>query len=226
MPRLCPHIYKLHLHSVNHQLQHTQAPIAQNEIARYEKTREKLQDRVKDKAGHKLTRASVDVRGHKANMRVDGLPEAKLPQTRIAPRLDQAIQMLVHTGCSIREAAESTGYNTNSLTTALKRPHVIARKRDIIAAFMQNGQDLCRKTLLDIVKSSKSDGARIEAIKTFLTLTGDLGGDKATTNNLNGDVIINYLPAPSRDDLPVITIQPVRPNALNVLDIDSHSDND
>ena len=83
---------------------------------------------------------------------------------------------------------------------------------------MQSGRDLCKKTLLDLVKTSKSDGARIEAIKTFLTLTGDLGGDKATTNNLNGDVIINYLPAPSRDELPVITIQPARPNALNVLD--------
>ena len=89
---------------------------------------------------------------------------------------------------------------------------------------MQSGADLCRNSLLEIVKTSKSDGARIEAIKTFLTLTGDLGGDKATTNNLNGDVIINYLPAPSRDEMPTITIQPTRPNVLNVLDSIDHDD--
>lgn len=142
-------------------------------------------------------------------MRVDTLPEAKLPQTRISPRLNQALVKIIETGCSIEEAAKSTGYSIQGLYMALKRPHVIARKKDILHSFMANGADLCRKTLLDIVKSSKSDGARIEAIKTFLTLTGDLGGDKATTNNLNGDVIINYLPAPSRDEMPVITVQSV-----------------
>lgn len=157
-------------------------------------------------------------------MRVDHLPEANLPQGRIAPRLEQALILMVETGASVKEAAELTGYTQQGLSNALRRQHVIAKKRDILHSFLQNGADLCRKTLLDIVKSSKSDGARIEAIKTFLTLTGDLGGDKATTNNLNGDVIINYLPAPSRDEMPVITIQPARPNALNVLENDDQGD--
>ena len=159
-------------------------------------------------------------------MRVDHLPEASLPQGRIAPRLEQALILMVERGASVKEAADLTGYTQQGLSHALKRQHVIAKKRDILHAFLQNGADLCRKTLLDIVKSSKSDGARIEAIKTFLTLTGDLGGDKATTNNLNGDVIINYLPAPSRDDLPTITIQPVSRNTLNVLENDDQADTD
>jgi hypothetical protein len=159
-------------------------------------------------------------------MRVDSLPELGAIKTRIAPRLNDALVAIVNEGLSVKDAAIRTGYNPVSLALALKRPHVIARKRDILHAFLQNGADLCRKTLLDIVKSSKSDGARIEAIKTFLTLTGDLGGEKATTNNLNGDVIINYLPAPSRDDLPTITIQPVTRNTLNVFENDSHGDAD
>lgn len=159
-------------------------------------------------------------------MRVDGLPELATQKTRIAPRLNDAITAIVTEGLSVKDAAIRTGYNPSALAIALKRPHVIARKRDIVATFLQSGADLCRKTLLDIVKTSKSDGARIEAIKTFLTLTGDLGGDKATTNNLNGDVIINYLPAPSRDDLPTITIQPVTRNTLNVLDNDAIGDAD
>jgi hypothetical protein len=159
-------------------------------------------------------------------MRVDSLPETTITQGRIAPRLEQALILMVEKGSSVKEAAELTGYTKEGLSNALRRPNVIAKKRDILHAFLQNGADLCRKTLLDIVKSSKSDGARIEAIKTFLTLTGDLGGDKATTNNLNGDVIINYLPAPSRDELPTITIQPVTRNTLNVLENDSHGDAD
>lgn len=157
-------------------------------------------------------------------MRVDHLPELGAIKTRIAPRLNDALQLIVLQGLSVKDAAIQTGYTPNSLAIALKRPHVIARKRDIVATFLQSGADLCKKTLLDIVRESKSDGARIEAIKTFLTLTGDLGGDKATTNNLNGDVIINYLPAPSRDEMPTITIQPTRPNALNVLDNDDQGD--
>jgi hypothetical protein len=159
-------------------------------------------------------------------MRVDHLPEANIRQTRIAPRLHQALELIVNEGLSLKDAAERVGYTQNALAIALRKPHVIARKRDILQCFMQSGADLCRNSLLEIVKTSKSDGARIEAIKTFLTLTGDLGGDKATTNNLNGDVIINYLPAPSRDDLPTITIQPVTRNTLNTLENDSHGDAD
>lgn len=157
-------------------------------------------------------------------MRVDGLPELTAQKTRIAPRLNDAITAIVTEGLSVKDAAIRTGYNPSALAIALKRPHVIARKRDIVATFLQSGADLCKKTLLDIVRESKSDGARIEAIKTFLTLTGDLGGDKATTNNLNGDVIINYLPAPSRDELPVITVQPVARNTLSVLENDDQAD--
>ena len=159
-------------------------------------------------------------------MRVDSLPEANIRQTRIAPRLNQALELIVNEGLSLKQAADRVGYTQNALAIALRKPHVIARKADITHVFMQSGRDLCKKTLLELVRTSKSDGARIEAIKTFLTLTGDLGGDKATTNNLNGDVIINYLPAPSRDDLPTITIQPVTRNTLNILENDDQADTD
>jgi hypothetical protein len=147
-------------------------------------------------------------------MRVDTLPELGATKTRIAPRLNSALELIVFQGLSVKDAAIQTGYTPNSLAVALRRPHVIARKRDIVATFLQSGADLCKKTLLEIVRESKSDGARIEAIKAFLTLTGDLGGDKQTSQNINGDVIINYLPAPSRDDLPTITVQPINRNDL------------
>jgi lambda repressor-like predicted transcriptional regulator len=151
--------------------------------------------------------------------RVDHLPAIKLRKGRIAPRLKQAVEMIVHNGVSIATAAKATGYNVNSLSTALRKSHVQEFKRDIIAAFMENATELARYTLVDVARNSKSDDCRVKAARTLLEIAGELGGNRDDAPRF-GDVVINVLGRPSRpgnaaqqigdlteDDTETVTIQ-------------------
>lgn len=130
----------------------------------------------------------------------------------ISKRLEKALLLIVQSGLSIKSAAEATGYRPNSLAMALRRPHVQARKQDIVQAFMASGIDVARHALIDLLQS-KSEEIRHKAARTLLEVEGLLGGGRQRVGAASsGDVIINYLPAPSRGELPMITIQSVGRN--------------
>lgn len=164
-----------------------------------------------------------------ARQRVDALPPATLPQGRISPRLKQAIQLIVETGCTLTDAAKTTGYTVQSLHLALKRPHVQALKRDMIRNFMQNGTDLARWTLIDLCRNSKSDDVRHKSARTLLELAGEIGGQSSDTKGEIGAVHVhihragrqpNQLSQLNDDDMETITIQAVRPDPVNIVDVE------
>lgn len=150
------------------------------------------------------------------------LPEDSYKPGRISKRLDRAIVQIVTEGASITAAAESTGYPVPSLTRALKRPHVIARKQDIIKAFMLSATDLARVSLVDLLRS-KSDDIRLRAACRLLDMAGETVQNRNDNNGLTfGDVTINVLAArpdqinnlTSRNEETVI-IQAVRREPFN-----------
>lgn len=159
--------------------------------------------------------------------RVDYLPPATMPQHRISKRLDQALQKIAETGCTVEMAAKATGYTTQGLTLALRRPHVQARKRDIIAAFMASGTDLARVTLVDLLKS-KSDDVRLRAACRLLDMAGETVQRPADTGqgSGHGDVVINVVSKYrnqnsdlSNDDSETVTIQVRKRETFNDMPI-------
>jgi hypothetical protein len=117
----------------------------------------------------------------------------------ISKRLEQALLLIVQCGFSVKSAAEATGYRPNSLAMALRRPHVQARKRDIVQAFMASGIDLARHTLVDLL-GSKSEEVRHKAARTILEVEGLLGGGRERFGaSSSGDVVVNILTGPRVD---------------------------
>jgi hypothetical protein len=158
--------------------------------------------------------------------RVDYLPAATMPQHRVSKRLDQALQKLVETGCTVEMAAKLTGYTTQGLTLALRRPHVQARKRDIVAAFMLSGTDLARVTLVNLLQS-KSDDVRLRAACRLLDMAGETVQRPADTGqgSGNGDVVINVVSGYRNqindltdDDMETVTIQVRKRDTFNSSD--------
>ena len=108
--------------------------------------------------------------------RVHALPPAKVPDSRISPRLEQALGLMVSRGLSIREAAESTGYAPNSLAVALRKPHVQARYRDLRTLTLENGRDKAVRTVLDLMVNSKREEIRLRAAQVVAEMAEKLDG--------------------------------------------------
>jgi hypothetical protein len=123
--------------------------------------------------------------------RVDFLPPAKVPDSRISLRLEQALGLMVSRGLSIREAAETTGYAPNSLAVALRRPHVQARYRDLRTLTLENGRDLAIRALLDLLVNSKSEDIRLRAARAVAELAERLEGRSFDISG--GTVTINLV---------------------------------
>lgn len=123
--------------------------------------------------------------------RVDVLPPAKVPDSRISPRLEQALGLMVSRGLSIREAAETTGYAPNSLAVALRKPHVQARYRDLRTLTLENGRDLAIRALLDLLVNSKSEDIRLRAARAVAELAERLEGRSFDISG--GTVTINLV---------------------------------
>lgn len=134
----------------------------------------------------------------------------------ISKRLEQALLLIVQSGFSIKSAAEATGYRANSLAMALRRPHVQARKRDIVQAFMASGIDLARHTLVDLL-GSKSEEVRHKAARTILEVEGLLGGGRERFGaSGSGDVVVNILTGPRSNPARIISDGDIKQDSFTV----------
>ena len=111
--------------------------------------------------------------------RIDALPPIEKPKTRISARLMDALVLIAEKGYSIKSAAEATGYHPTSLALALRRPHVIAAKQDIVAAFWSNAAGKARKALGELVETAKDEGVRLRAAVAILEKSGEMQAPSA-----------------------------------------------
>lgn len=103
---------------------------------------------------------------------VDNLPARK---AQIRPALARAIEQIVHLGATISQAAEATGMRRESLSKALKKPHVQAHLRGVKQARLESQTFAAYGTIFDLATSAASEDVRHKAARTVLELAGELG---------------------------------------------------
>lgn len=102
----------------------------------------------------------------------DNLPARK---AQIRPALARAIEQIVHLGATISQAAEATGMRRESLSKALKKPHVQAHLRGVKQARLESQTFVAYGTIFDLATSAASEDVRHKAARTVLELAGELG---------------------------------------------------
>ena len=117
----------------------------------------------------------------------DTLPLEDFGERRLRPALRLALQVMVENGLSQREAAEFAGMQGDSLTIALKRPHVQTYVAGLKRAWLDNATGVAWRTVSKLMQEGKSEDVRLKAARTVLEAAGELGGpggapsDKAQT---------------------------------------------
>lgn len=113
----------------------------------------------------------------------DTLPAITLDDDGIArragqlrPALKAALHAMVENGLNQREAAELVGMQADSLTIALRRPHVQAYVADVKRAWLANATGVAWRTVSKLMTDGKSEDVRLKAARTVLEAAGELGG--------------------------------------------------
>lgn len=92
------------------------------------------------------------------------------PKGRIRPQLKEAIRLMVEEGQTILQAAESIGYQANSLIVALKKPHVAAYKTGISRAFVDCEKERSFQKLVWLRDNASSERVSLDAAKTIAAM--------------------------------------------------------
>lgn len=95
----------------------------------------------------------------------DGSPVRK---GRISPELRTAITLIVHEGLTVADAAKRTGYQTESLSKALIKPHVKAFRSDVKRAWLASKTERAWLTVADLAERGNSEDVRLKAAKVFI----------------------------------------------------------
>lgn len=95
----------------------------------------------------------------------DGEPVRK---GRVSPALRTAITLIVHEGLTVADAAKRTGYQTESLSKALIKPHVKAFRHDVKRAWLASKTERAWLTVADLAESGNSEDVRLKAAKVFI----------------------------------------------------------
>lgn len=95
---------------------------------------------------------------------------------QIRPQLAAAIEAIVHSGLTQREAAELVGYAPESLSIAMKKPHVRAFMADVKRAWLESATSQAWNTVSTLMQKGKSEDVRLKAARTVLEAAGELGG--------------------------------------------------
>lgn len=95
---------------------------------------------------------------------------------RVSPALRSAITLIVTSGLTVAEAAQLTGYKTESLAKALIKPHVRAERAAVKRAWLASQTDKAWLGMADLAENAASEDVRHKSLKVFLEQAGELGG--------------------------------------------------
>lgn len=95
----------------------------------------------------------------------DGSPVRK---GRISPELRTAVTLIVHEGLTVADAAKRTGYQTESLSKALIKPHVKAFRASVKRAWLASKTELAWLTVADLAERGNSEDVRLKAARVFI----------------------------------------------------------
>jgi len=153
----------------------------------------------------------------------DGTPVRK---GRISPELRTAITLIVHEGLTVADAAKRTGYQTESLSKALIKPHVKAFRASVKRAWLDSKTERAWLNMARLADSACSEDVQYKSNKTFLEAAGELGGpasDPNATARTLVQIVINaaqnagHLPAGQMSGvIEAEPYQPVEPHPSNL----------
>ena len=110
--------------------------------------------------------------------------DANAPETarpaHIRPPLRAALVCLVHEGLTITAAAEKAGLQRESLSKALKKPHVQAALADVRRAWSTNETAKAWLVVANLAAGAQSEDVQLKACRLVLEAAGELSG-KATS---------------------------------------------
>jgi hypothetical protein len=94
---------------------------------------------------------------------------------QVRPALRAAINLIVNDGLSLVDAAQRTGMKANSLSVALKKPHVKAWVEGVRRARMSSATFKAWHTVIDLMENAASEDVRHKAARSVLEHAGELG---------------------------------------------------
>lgn len=96
---------------------------------------------------------------------------------RISDALRSAIVLIVHDALTVAEAAERTGFKSQSLAKALLKPHVRAYRADVKRAWLASKTSKAWLVVANLAESAGSEKVQLEAARTILQASGELSPD-------------------------------------------------
>lgn len=103
--------------------------------------------------------------------RVKPFKPAKNPEKcRISPKLRTAITAMICEGLTRLEAAELAGITEHTLYCALRKPHVIRFKNDVLRALRESLAERSLVRVETLADAAKSENVKLEANKTLMQL--------------------------------------------------------
>lgn len=88
--------------------------------------------------------------------------------------LRAAIALIVGEGLSISDAAKRVGYQPDSLSAALQKPHVRAYRADVKRTWLDGETSQAWARVISLAKTADSEKVQLEANKTVLSAAGEL----------------------------------------------------
>ena len=98
----------------------------------------------------------------------------KQKKQQIRPPVAAALQLIVHEGLSITDAARRVGMQRESLSKALKKPHIVARLADVKRAWLESETFKAWNTVAFLADGAASEDVRLKAARTILEARGEL----------------------------------------------------
>ncbi len=98
---------------------------------------------------------------------------------RIRPALANAVRLIIEEGLTQADAAQRVGMRQESLSVALRKPHVAALKNDVKRAFLASATSKAWVIMAQLANGAVSEDVRFKAAKVFLEAAGELSADGA-----------------------------------------------
>ena len=113
----------------------------------------------------------------------DGTPQVDkygrpIAKGRIRPALLTAIRLIVEEGMTQADAARAVGYKAESLTSALRKPHVKAVVAGVKRAWLDSRTSRAWVNVARLADDAVSEDVKLKANRIFLEAAGELGGDE------------------------------------------------
>ena len=116
---------------------------------------------------------------------------------RVRAPLAAAVTAIVTRGLSIADAAQEVGMARESLSRALRKPHVQALRAGVKRAWLTSKTDLAWVQVAKLAADAQSEDVRLKAAKTILDAAGELkreGGDDRSPKSLV-QIVMHHAPA-------------------------------